>query len=307
MPYEVDNSGTYGLLADLNMWLGITLAWAYGGTADAGWQSCAPAAHAIFTTTYVFAGLAKLNSDYVDVRKSACTVFTLFVGEGFVPHGLTRYVLTTLGDTLVLHLLHLMLILLELVELAIPLLLMGLTSRYTASTVLWAFHLLLGSIAYDYSVISVASVLLIAPIEALPNLAWMSVTVEARVVGVGLCLVCCLRMQWKRCRELASPEHVASLLWLGCLHPSLWMVDLKEHGAGTTAAASPPSLSAWSTVPLPIAVCGCVLVLLTLLNGFGPYLGYKTVGVWPSSPTFHLWHLDDLPDCIPAYVPVYVP
>ena len=103
----------------------------------------------------MFAGLAKLNSDYADVP--ACTVFTLFVGEGFVPHALSRYLLTALGDALVLRLLHAMLILLELVELAIPLLLMGVASRYTASSVLWAFHFLLGNIAYDYSVISVAS------------------------------------------------------------------------------------------------------------------------------------------------------
>jgi len=52
LPYEVDNSGTYGLLADANLWCGMVCAWATGRTASEGWQLCAPAARTIFVTTY---------------------------------------------------------------------------------------------------------------------------------------------------------------------------------------------------------------------------------------------------------------
>ena len=52
LPYEVDNSGTYGLLADANLWCGMCCAWATGRTASEGWQLCAPAARTIFVTTY---------------------------------------------------------------------------------------------------------------------------------------------------------------------------------------------------------------------------------------------------------------
>ena len=150
LPYEVDNSGTYGLLADANLWCGMCCAWATGRTASEGWQLCAPAARTIFVTTYCFAAFAKLNSGYADVRKSSCTVFTCFVGEGFVPAAVTGRVLALLGDRATLAILEVGLVTLEAVEIAIPPLLTFGDLR-GAALVLWIFHLLLGSIAYDYS------------------------------------------------------------------------------------------------------------------------------------------------------------
>ena len=98
LPYDVDNSGTLGLLLDLNLSVGVAWAWATGHDVHAGWAAAQPAARSIFATTYVFAALAKLNDDYVDVRRSSCTVFTLLVGDAFVPAALTRRVLALIGD-----------------------------------------------------------------------------------------------------------------------------------------------------------------------------------------------------------------
>ncbi|CAK0878643.1 unnamed protein product, partial [Prorocentrum cordatum] len=221
LPYEVDNSGTYGLLADLNLWCGFAWAATSGHDAALGWQQSAPALRTIFGTTYAFAALAKLNSDYVNVRKSSCTVFTLLVGEGFVPAALSRRLIALLGDGAVLSLLHLALVLLEAVEVLIPLLLPLAPLRWSLGTA-WAFHLLLGSIAYDYSVIAVASLVACAPPAQVVHLAWRVTSPPARLAATALALLGCRRLEAQRCRELGSPEHLASLLWLCALRPALW-------------------------------------------------------------------------------------
>lgn len=283
LPYEVDNSGTYGLLADANLWCGILWAWSSGHTVEEGWQAVQPAARAIFGTTYAFAALAKLNSDYADVRKSSCTVFTLLVGEGFVPAALTRRVLALIGDAGLLLLLRAMLLLLEAIELAIPpMLAFGALS--SSALLVWAFHLALGTIAYDYSVIAVASLVLCAPPEQLAHLEWMSTTPTARLVATAAALLLCHRLESGRCRELGSVEHIATLGWLCLLCPAWWV--------GTHAPTPPGLLAALAAgspaLPVALAASGAALLAATVVNGCGPYLGYKTVAVWAMFSNLHV-------------------
>eukprot|EP00908_Phaeocystis_cordata_P001652 Transcript_11787.p1 GENE.Transcript_11787~~Transcript_11787.p1 ORF type:complete len:533 (+),score=199.86 Transcript_11787:229-1827(+) len=284
LPYEVDNSGTYGLLADLALWCGLAWAAASGQDAADGWQQSAPTLRAIFSTTYAFAALAKLNSDYANVRTSACTVFTLLVGEGFVPAAVSRRLLALLGDRAVLGLLHLALVLLEAVEILIPLLL-PFAPLQLAFLVVWAFHLALGSIAYDYSVIAVASLVACAPPAQVVHLAWMSTAAPARLAALALALISCRRLEAQRCRELGSPEHVASLLWLGLLCPVLWLDAAAPTPPGLLGALSEGDGGA---PPPPLALSGAVLLLLTVANGLGPYLGYKTVATWAMFSNLHV-------------------
>ncbi|CAK0878644.1 unnamed protein product, partial [Prorocentrum cordatum] len=277
LPYEVDNSGTYGLLADLNLWCGFAWAATSGHDAALGWQQSAPALRTIFGTTYAFAALAKLNSDYVNVRKSSCTVFTLLVGEGFVPAALSRRLIALLGDGAVLSLLHLALVLLEAVEVLIPLLLPLAPLRWSLGTA-WAFHLLLGSIAYDYSVIAVASLVACAPPAQVVHLAWRVTSPPARLAATALALLGCRRLEAQRCRELGSPEHLASLLWLCALRPALWGPILEPPSGRRRAHAAWPGRCAGGRD-------GAAVLLLAVANGLGPYLGYKRSRPGRCSPT----------------------
>lgn len=279
LPYEVDNSGTYGLLSDLNLAAGLVWAWLDPAvSAEDGWQASAPAARAIFVMTYAYAAFAKLNSDWARVRKSGCTVFTLLIAHAFVPARLSRRVLKVIGDRGALLVLRGVLVALTLVELANPVLLCCGPLR-AATTIVWAFHLAMASIAYDYSVIAVCSMVLCAPpAELAANLAWVT-TAPARSIAVGAALIELWRLASKRACELGSAEHVVATLWLCALCPALWL---------SAEATTPPSLFARSDhIPLPLLVSGWTLLVATIVNGAGPYLGCKTCATWAMFSNLH--------------------
>tara|TARA_B110001452_G_C15202373_1_gene417212 strand:+ start:13 stop:1569 length:1557 start_codon:yes stop_codon:yes gene_type:complete len=277
LPYEVDNSGTYGLLSDLNLAAGLAWAWLNASSAEDGWQASAPAARAIFVTTYAYAAFAKLNSDWARVRKSGCTVFTLLVAHAFVPAGLSRHALKAIRDRGALLVLRGVLVALTLVELANPVLLCCAPLR-TAATIVWVFHLAMATIAYDYSVIAVCSMVLCAPPAEVTSLAWVT-TAPARLIAVSAALVELWRLASRRACELGSAEHVVAYLWLCALCPALWL---------SAEATTPPSIFARSDqIPLPLLVSGWALLAATIVNGAGPYLGCKTCGTWAMFSNLH--------------------
>ena len=216
------------------------------------------------------------------MRPAWSAVFTLLVGEGFVPPALTRRVLAIIGDRGLLAVLHAALILLELIELTIPPLLAW-GALPTAVHVVWAFHLVLGSIAYDYSVIAVASLVVCAPSEQVVHLGHMSTSPLARLAALTLALVCCTRLEAARCRELGSPEHFAAMLWICAIHPAWWVAPTAPTPPGLLA-----SLAWGDAPPLPLALTGSALLLAAVLNGLGPYLGYKTAAVWAMFSNLHV-------------------
>ena len=124
-----------------------------------------------------------------------------------------------------------------------------------------------------------ASLVLCAPPALVLRLSWMSSAPLARLVFTATALAGCWRLEAQRCRELGSCEHVLSLLWLCLLCPASWIP------AGTS---TPPGLLALPPLPLPFAACGTALLLLTLLNGLGPYLGYKTAATWAMFSNLHV-------------------
>jgi len=124
-----------------------------------------------------------------------------------------------------------------------------------------------------------ASLVLCAPPALVLRLSWMSSAPLARLVFTATALMGCWRLEAQRCRELGSSEHVLSLLWLCLLCPASWIP------AGTS---TPPGLLALPPLPLPFAASGTALLLLTLLNGLGPYLGYKTAATWAMFSNLHV-------------------
>ena len=140
--------------------------------------------------------------------------------------------ISALGDGGLLALLRCMIIVLMVVELCIPILL-GCAPLRLASLVVWSFHLALGTVAYDYSVIAVASLALCSPPEQVQQLAWITTSPTARLVALGVALAGCARLALGKARELGSVEHLLVICWLCLLCPALWI---------SADATPPPSL-----------------------------------------------------------------
>lgn len=284
LPYEVDNSGTYGLLADGNLLTGIAWAWVHTLPPHVCWQMSLPIARSIFFTTYCFAALAKLNRDYFKIRRSATTTFSLLVFQAYLPRCLQERLLAAIGDVGVIRALRLGIVVLVIVEFLMP---VGLiVSRatgwgdvlYCSLTLVWYFHLALATVAYDYSTIAVASIALCVPPRCLENLAWATIGPGARGMALAASVGLLVYVNMSKPREKFSPLHVAAVAYLVRLRPAMW---LPSPNSNDFIEDLTPSVGWCRTLE-------GLWLIATIANGAGPYLGYKTVGVWAMFSNLHV-------------------
>jgi len=272
LPDDVDNGGMYELLVHLNLVAGLLWSLVTGRPICEGWVASAPAARCLQVLVFSFAALARINSDYHDVRHSSSSVLTLqLLDELGAALGLPS--LAPLGDRMLTFLLRCVLLALEVIGLAVPLLLWCGRARLGLGLA-WALALALGCApaSFDSACLLVASMPFWVPPHRLLALRWMTTLPAARGCGLLAALALLSPTLLQQSSRERRRVHMAAMLWMLAANPLQY--------TAAAPAAPPPTCEMNPSLPSLLQQVGTATLLLAALNGAAPYLGLKTQSTW---------------------------
>lgn len=276
MPDDVDTGGVYELLVHVNLLAGLLWSLLTGRPACEGWSASGPAVRCLLVLVFSFAALARLNADYHDVRRSSSTVLAIqFLDSLGASLGIQPRAVKMLGERVVTIFLWALLLVLEALGLAVPVLL--LCGRVTAGlAIAWVLALALATTTvFDASCLLVASLPFWVPPNRVLLLRWMTVSPTARGVGVAAAVVLMSPTLLQRSSHAVWRLHLLSVMWLLAANP------LQYTAVGSLPLQTPGCERASGITPSGfIQHVARLTVLLALLNGACPYLGLKTQSTW---------------------------
>jgi len=284
MPDGVDDGGMLELLAHVNLVAGLAWSLFTGRPACEGWAASAPAVRCLLVLVFGFAALARLNSDYHDVRRSSSTALALQLADALgASLGLSEQAVDSLGDRRITLCLRALLLGLETLGLAVPVLLWcGATSLGLACA--WALALALGcgTAAFDMSCLLVASLPFWVPPHRVLALRWMTVAPAARFCGLLAATMLLGPALLQQSSHVRWRLRLATLIWMVAANPLQY------------TAVSLPDIAACDTVPGAAGLAGVLpqvgvlTLILAMLNGACPYLGLKTQATWSMFSNLHV-------------------
>ncbi|CAK0847976.1 unnamed protein product [Prorocentrum cordatum] len=250
MPDEVDSAGPLELLVHANLLVGLAWALLTGRSAYEGWAACGPAVRSLTTVVLAFASLARLNREYRNVRRSACTALSLQLWDALLVRiGIERLPdVWGAGDRVLLLLLRGTTYIVEAAGIAMPILL-WLGSVHVGLGLMWAHCVVLTLItAFDLPCLVVACMPFWVPPRHALALRWVTLTPLARCCSITLTLLLA-PFSPPGASRMDHRHRIAALLWLIAACPLQYTVARATVG-------------------------------LALLNGMCPYLGLRTQATW---------------------------
>ncbi|CAK0847977.1 unnamed protein product [Prorocentrum cordatum] len=278
MPDEVDSAGPLELLVHANLLVGLAWALLTGRSAYEGWAACGPAVRSLTTVVLAFASLARLNREYRNVRRSACTALSLQLWDALLVRiGIERLPdVWGAGDRVLLLLLRGTTYIVEAAGIAMPILL-WLGSVHVGLGLMWAHCVVLTLItAFDLPCLVVACMPFWVPPRHALALRWVTLTPLARCCSITLTLLLA-PFSPPGASRMDHRHRIAALLWLIAACPLQYTATAGLSELGDPQCCCDLAQQEDGTIVQQVARA---TVGLALLNGMCPYLGLRTQATW---------------------------